>query len=107
MEYKIMRESWQTMIAKIEKYFPQSRINPDSWEIRISEKRLWAFDILNRIWCNASIGFEWAEPFHPCFGIGRNRGYIFVDLDERKQYKITSKVYLNNVVMVHFCIENY
>ena len=107
MDTNLMRQSWETMISKIEKYFPNSRINPDSWEILISQKKAWAFDILNRVWCNASIGLEWAEPFHPCFGIGRNRGYIFVDLDAHKQYKITSKIYLNGVVKIHFYIENY
>lgn len=107
MENSVMRQSWLTMISKIEKYFPQSRVNPDSWEILISEKRPWAFDIVNRVWCNANIGLEWSEPFHPCFGVGQNRGYIFIDLEERKQYTITSKAYLHNVVKVAFHIENY
>lgn len=107
MEYSAMRKSWETMISKIEKYFPKSRINPDSWEILIGEKNKWAFDLLNKIWCNASMGLEWADPFHPAFAIGRNRGYKFVDLDEKKQYTITSKVYLHNVIKVHFYIENY
>ena len=107
MELSVMRQSWEMMISKIEKYFPKSRINPDSWEILISEKRAWAFDILNRIWCNASIGLEWAEPFQPHFSIGRNYGCVFIDLDKSKKYTITSKVYLHGVVKIHFYIENY
>lgn len=107
MENVVMRESWKTMISKIEKYFPKSRINPDSWEILVSEKKVWAFDILNRIWCNASIGLEWSDPFQPHFAIGRNYGCVFIDLEERKQYTITAKVYLHNVAKIHFYIEPY
>lgn len=107
MEDSVMRQSWTNMIAKIEKYFPASRVNPDSWEILISERKAWAFDIINKIWCNASMALEWSEPFHPGFGAGRNRGYVFIDLKERKQYTITSKQYLNNVTKVHFYIEKY
>lgn len=101
-----MRESWQRMIAQIEKYF-HIVPNENGWNFIISPKKEWAFDILNRIWVNSDGHGNWYDDMHPVLKKGTNRQYGYVDFESGKQYIITTHKYLNGNTLVHIRIENY
>lgn len=96
----VMRESWKAMIAKVEKYFPGSRndgfIDDDyiQWNFIISKKKHWMFDVLNKIWCNMNIEFEWHDPSHPIIRENLSFGDGYTDLEEKNdiQYKLMAVI---------------
>lgn len=104
----VMRESWQTMIAKVEKYYPKSK-NPeyDLWQFVISEKKSWMFDVINRVWCNMDNNFDWHDTTHPCFRSNQNYSDGYTDLEQMKRYYITAKRWLNGNTLICIGITDY
>lgn len=94
-------EKWEKMISQIDKYFHRPIVlNEDGEIIRefvISEKKTWAFDILNRVICNIQIE-EYVDDYFPYCRQGVSRCYAY--RTNNIEYSIFLKKYLNNNTLV-------
>lgn len=105
----VMRGSWQTLIAKVEKYYPNAK-NPDfeQWHFIISPKKQWMFDVLNRVWCNMDIQYEWHEPSHPILRQYLSHGDGYTDLEKKVRYTLQANGrYYNGNTLVIIKKENW
>lgn len=90
------RTGWQKLIGNIDKYFHTPIVNTEEGtrEFIISERKAWAFEMLNRVYGNMSQG-EWCDYYHPCFYKGRIERCEFVDEENGRTYMMASQKYLN------------
>ena len=101
----VIRESWQRLIANVERYFPGCRVNDGVWEILISKNRQWAFDMANKVWCNANGDGEYVGPYHPAVGPGMNKSYRFFDAEDKRDYRLVSRRYINGITCLRIFID--
>lgn len=100
-EENFVIEKWEKMISQIYKYFHCPIVlNEDGEIIRefvISEKKTWAFDILNRVICNIQ-SEEYVGDYFPYCRRGESRCYAYGT--NNIEYRLFLKRYLNNNTLV-------
>lgn len=104
----VIRTTWETLIAKVGKYYPKSKNSEfEQWQFVISKNKTWMFDVLNKVWCNMDGNGCWHDITHPVFRPQSNHRDGYTDLEQMKQYQITSHRWLNGNTLIIIRIEKY
>ena len=108
---------WESVIQKIEKYYPNSRCNAITegsnhplyatetiWQFVANNNRKWLFDMLRRLKCNYNNGNPRRVPFNAIIQEGVSRG---LDVNVYQQnflggytYKVATHRYLNGNTLI-------
>ena len=103
-----IRATWETLIAKVEKYYPQTKNeNSTFWYFVVSKHKNWMFDVLNKVWCNMDDNYDWHDISHPLFKPVCNHRDGYTDLEQNKTYMITTHRWSNGNTIVTIKIEDY
>ena len=99
---------WNNQISKIEKYYPNAKVNNDPqkiiYELHVSNKNKWILDLLRYVRGNMNLGSR-CEEYTLRLEIGTNKTIVYQDDENNTRYTIATKIWNNNVLLVVIQIE--
>lgn len=97
-----VNQVWEKMIANVDKYFHSPIVNTEE-EIRsfiVSDRKSWCFDMLNKVYGNVNSDGEYMDFTHPSFMKGVTRRCVFCDNENKVEYRMFCKPYLNGNTLI-------